>query len=117
MSTRIEFTGLTAHLATMFTDDNPHISVDPNADEDSLPSPWGGHFFKVGESRIAGSAVDEFGGGAQRDHHAPTREANLAFGADLERALCLRRAINPADGGRQRDPLRRLDHRLPIGPF
>ena len=78
------------------------------------------------ERRIAGSAVDEFGRGAERDHHAPGRVANrvLAFGAHLERAFRFRRAIDPADGGRQKDPLRQLDnrglselvHRLPIGP-
>ena len=79
-----------------------------------------------GERRIAGSAVDEFGRGAERDHHAPGRVADrvLAFGAHLERAFRFRRAIDPAGGGRQKDPLRRLDnrglselvHRLPIGP-
>ena len=78
------------------------------------------------ERRIAGSAVHEFGRGAERDHHAPGRVADrvLAFGAHLERAFRFRRAIDPADGGRQKDPLRRLDnrglselvHRLPIGP-
>ena len=78
------------------------------------------------ERRIAGSAVDEFCSGPKRDHHAPGRIANrvLAFGAHLERAVRFRRAIDPADGGRQKDPLRRLDnrglselvHRLPISP-
>jgi hypothetical protein len=79
-----------------------------------------------GERRIAGSAVDEFGGGAQRDHHAPRSVADrvLAVGAHLERAFHVRRAIDAAGRGRQKDPLRRLDnrglgelvHRLPIGP-
>ena len=61
-----------------------------------------------GERRIARSAVDEFGGGAQCDHHASRRVANrvLAFGAHLERAFRLRRAIDLTDGGRQNDPLR-----------
>src|ERR1700722_20939826 len=79
-----------------------------------------------GERRIAGSAVDEYGGGAERDHYAPGRVADrvLAVGAHLERAFRLRRAIDPAGARRQNGPLRRLDNcglrkfvpRLPKSP-
>ena len=87
---------------------------------------WGAFLQGCGERRIAGSAVDKFSGGAERDHHAPGRVANrvLAVGAHLERAFHVRRAIDAAGRGRQKDPLRRLDnrglgklvHRLPKGP-
>ena len=62
-----------------------------------------------GERWIASRAVDEFGGGAERDHHASRGIADRvrAFGAHLERAVRSRRAINPAGGGRQKDLLRR----------
>src|ERR1700722_6161904 len=78
------------------------------------------------ERRIAGSTVDELGCGAERDHHAARREANrvLAVGAYLEHAFRFPCAVNSADGGREKDFLRRLDnrglgelvHRLPIDP-
>jgi hypothetical protein len=70
--------------------------------------------------------MDEFGSGAERDHYAARREAIrvLAVGAYLEHAFRLPCAVNPADGGREKDFLRRLDnrglgefvHRLPIDP-
>ena len=61
-----------------------------------------------GERRIAGSAVDEFGWGAERDHHAPGRIANrvLAIGAYLERAFRFGCAVDPANRGGEKDPLR-----------
>ena len=87
---------------------------------------WGAFLQGCGEHRIAGSAVDEFGRGAEHDHRATGREANRVrtFSGHLERAFHFGRALNLAGGGRQKDPLRRLDygglgelvHRLPVGP-
>ena len=68
-----------------------------------------------GERRIAGGTVDEFGGGAERDYHAPGRVTNRVrtVGAHLEPNFRFRRALDPAGGGRQKDFLCRLDRSRP----